>query len=50
MASFVLVHGAWEAGWAWRSVEDYLRAAGHEVFRPSLTGGWRALTLNEPCR
>ena len=38
MALFVLIHGAWEAGWVWRSVEDHLRAAGHEVFRPSLTG------------
>src|SRR5256885_15064963 len=38
MARFVLIHGAWEAGWVWRSVEDHLRAAGHEVFRPSLTG------------
>ncbi len=38
MATFVLVHGAWEAGWVWRSVEQHLRAAGHEVFRPSLTG------------
>jgi pimeloyl-ACP methyl ester carboxylesterase len=38
MATFVLVHGGWEAGWVWGSVEHHLRAAGHEVFRPSLTG------------
>jgi len=45
MASFVLIHGAWEAGWVWRSVEDHLRAAGHEVFRPSLTGVGERLHL-----
>jgi pimeloyl-ACP methyl ester carboxylesterase len=38
MATFVLIHGAWEAGWVWRAVERELRLAGHEVFCPSLTG------------
>lgn len=38
MAIFVLVHGGWEAGWVWKAVEEYLRADGHEVFRPTLTG------------
>ncbi len=38
MATFVLVHGAFEAGWYWRPVARILRAAGHEVFTPSLTG------------
>ena len=46
MATFVLIHGAWEAGWVWNSVEQHLRGAGHEVFRPSLTGlGERAHTV-----
>lgn len=36
--SFVLVHGAWHGGWCWRRVEDILRASGHRVFVPSLTG------------
>ncbi len=38
MATYVLVHGAFEAGWYWRPVARMLRAAGHEVFTPSLTG------------
>ncbi len=38
MATFVLVHGAWHGGWCWRPVADRLRAAGHDVFAPTLTG------------
>ena len=38
MASFVLVHGAWHGGWCWRDVRAILRARGHEVFTPTLTG------------
>lgn len=37
-ASFVLVHGAWHGGWCWRKLTPLLRAAGHEVFTPTLTG------------
>lgn len=36
--TFVLVHGAHAGGWWWRDVRSHLRAAGHEVFTPSLTG------------
>jgi len=36
--TFVLVHGAWHGGWCWRRVADILRARGHRVFSPSLTG------------
>jgi pimeloyl-ACP methyl ester carboxylesterase len=38
MATFVLVHGAWHGAWCWRRVEKLLRARGHEVFVPTLTG------------
>ena len=38
MATFVLVHGAFIGGWAWRWVAPELRLAGHEVFTPTLTG------------
>ena len=38
MARFVLVHGAWHGGWCWRRVENHLRAAGHAVFAPTLSG------------
>jgi pimeloyl-ACP methyl ester carboxylesterase len=34
----VLVHGAWHGGWCWKRVTPLLRAAGHEVFTPTLTG------------
>ncbi len=36
--TFVLVHGAWHGGWAWKKVTPLLRDAGHEVFTPTLTG------------
>ncbi|HEY3190963.1 MAG TPA: alpha/beta hydrolase family protein [Solirubrobacteraceae bacterium] len=46
MATFVLVHGAWHGGWCWRRVAAPLRAAGHEVHAPTLTGlGERAHLL-----
>lgn len=38
MATFVIVHGAWSGGQAWRWVRPLLRSTGHEVFTPTLTG------------
>ena len=38
MTNFVLVHGAWRGGWCWRRVARVLRAAGHDVLTPTLTG------------
>jgi pimeloyl-ACP methyl ester carboxylesterase len=38
MTTFVLVHPAWFGGWCWRKVAPILRAHGHEVFTPTLTG------------
>ena len=47
MATFVLVHGAWHGGWCWKRVTPLLRAAGHEVYAPTLTGlGERAHLLS----
>lgn len=44
--TFVLVHGAWHGGWCWREVASRLRAAGHQVYTPTLTGlGERAHLL-----
>ncbi len=47
--TFVLVHGAWWAGdWWWSGVAKELRARGHEVHTPTLTGvGPRCHLLNE---
>jgi pimeloyl-ACP methyl ester carboxylesterase len=43
---FVLVHGAAHGGWCWVRVARLLRAAGHDVFTPTLTGiGERAHLL-----
>lgn len=48
MAVFVLVHGSFHGGWAWRDVARGLRAAGHDVFTPTLTGlGERVHLLSE---
>ena len=51
MAVFVLVHGAWGGAHGFRKVRGPLRAGGHEVFTPSLTGiGERAhLTSPQVC-
>jgi pimeloyl-ACP methyl ester carboxylesterase len=35
---FVLVHGAYSGGWIWKMTADVLRASGHEVWTPTLTG------------
>lgn len=49
--NFVLIHGAWLGGWCWRDVARILRAAGHEVFTPTMTGlGERAHLLNPSVR
>src|SRR5947199_7272840 len=46
-APFVLVHGGRHGGWCWRPVAALLRAAGHEVYTPTLTGlGERAHLLS----
>ena len=47
MSIYVLVHGSLMGGWCWREVANYLRAEGHEVFTPTLTGaGERAHLLS----
>jgi pimeloyl-ACP methyl ester carboxylesterase len=38
MATFVLLHGGWHGAWCWERVVPLLRAAGHEVLAPTLTG------------
>lgn len=37
-AIFVLIHGAWHGGWCYQRVAELLRAQGHRVYAPSLTG------------
>ena len=35
---FVLIHGAWHGGWAWRPVTERLWRAGHAASSPTLAG------------
>jgi pimeloyl-ACP methyl ester carboxylesterase len=37
-ATYVLVHGGGHGGWCYQFVADLLRAQGHSVYTPSLTG------------
>ncbi len=38
MATFLICHGAWSAGWAWKKVRALMRNSGHEIFTPTYTG------------
>ena len=38
MATFVLISGAWHAGWCWERVVPLLSDAGHRVLAPDLLG------------
>ncbi|MFI6476289.1 alpha/beta fold hydrolase [Nonomuraea sp. NPDC050663] len=36
MATFVLIHGGGDSGWAWHLLEEELRARGHDTVAPDL--------------
>lgn len=38
MSTYVLLHGAYQGGWIWKPVATRLRAAGHQVYAPTLDG------------
>jgi pimeloyl-ACP methyl ester carboxylesterase len=38
MSTFVVAHGAWSSGWAWKKMRPLMREAGHTLFTPSYTG------------
>lgn len=47
MATFLVAHGAWSAGWAWKKMRPLMRGAGHELWTPTHTGlGERAHLAN----
>ena len=48
MATFVLVHGAWHGAWCWKRVTKLLRAKGHDVYVPTLTGVGERVHLASP--
>jgi pimeloyl-ACP methyl ester carboxylesterase len=45
VATFVIVHGGWDGGWARQQVADGLRSAGHGAFIPTLTGSGERMHL-----
>ena len=47
-ATYVLVHGTWLGGWIWADVAARLRAMGHRVFTPTLTGVGERHHLTSP--
>ena len=38
MTTFVVAHGAWSAGWAWKKMHPLMRALGHTLVTPTYTG------------
>lgn len=48
--TYVIVHGAWGGGWAFKEVDKLLSADGHTVYRPTLTGQGERVHLAAPDR
>ena len=48
MTAFVIAHGAWSSGWAWKKMRPLMRALGHELFTPSYTGQGERVHLAHP--
>ena len=38
MTTFLVVHGAWAAGWAWKKMRPLMAVRGHQLFTPTCTG------------
>ena len=38
MATFVVVHGAWTAGWSWKKMHPLMAERGHRLITPTMTG------------
>jgi pimeloyl-ACP methyl ester carboxylesterase len=38
MSLFVVAHGAWSAGWAWKKMHPLMQARGHRLITPTYTG------------
>ncbi len=48
MATIVLVHGSYDGGYSYQAIAKDLRAAGHEVYTPTLTGQGERVHLGSP--
>ena len=38
MATFLVAHGAWSAGWAWKKMHPLMAKGGHRLLTPTYTG------------
>jgi pimeloyl-ACP methyl ester carboxylesterase len=47
-ATFLICHGAWSAGWAWKKMHPLMAAAGHRLVTPSYTGLGERAHLADP--
>lgn len=48
MATFVVAHGAWSAGWAWKKMHPLLAGRGHMLVTPTHTGVGERAHLAHP--
>jgi pimeloyl-ACP methyl ester carboxylesterase len=46
--TFLVCHGAWSAGWAWKKMHPLMQAAGHRLVTPSYTGLGERVHLANP--
>ncbi len=46
--TYMIVHGAWGGGWAFKKVDSLLTIAGYKVYRPTLTGQGERVHLATP--
>ena len=46
--TFLVCHGAWSAGWAWKKVHPLMSKAGHRLLTPSYTGLGERAHLAQP--
>ena len=46
--TFLVCHGAWSAGWAWKKMHPLMQAAGHRLVAPSYTGLGERVHLANP--
>lgn len=48
MATFLVAHGAWSAGWCWKKMRPLLSKLGHELVTPTYTGIGERVHLAHP--
>src|SRR3954465_4914376 len=47
-ATFLVCHGAWSAGWAWKKMHPLMSAGGHCLVTPTYTGLGERVHLANP--